>query len=145
MTKNLNKLITFILFIIVVGALLFRQKNLQNEVINSVNQKQLNEISISTPSAQLEFNAGVGEQKQAYEFVATMSSQNALELVQSQVKLDLKKYDFGTMIEGVNGLKADSKHYWALYQAGDYAKTGITELKLTKNEKIELKYEEIKL
>ena len=145
MSKKLNKFITFLLFIIVVGLLLFRQKRIQEVLSGSKTKQQIESIPTIPPSAQLEFKVGDDKQKETYQFVATVSGQNALNLVQSQVKLDLKKYDFGVMIEGVGDLKADSKHYWALYQNGDYAKTGIAEIKLQKNEKIELKYEEIKL
>lgn len=119
------------------GIFVFSKKNPQ-EVFPKPAIEQQAEMSPSpTPEAP--------EQKESYEFAATMSGQNALDLVQSQVKLDLKEYDFGTMVEGVNSLKADSKHYWALYQNGDYAKVGIADVKLEKGEKIELRYEEIKL
>lgn len=78
-----------------------------------------------------------------YGFTATVSAQPALELVKSQIDLQVKEYDFGLMVEGVNGLMADEKHYWALYQNGEYATVGIADLKLEKDETIELRYEEI--
>jgi hypothetical protein len=78
-----------------------------------------------------------------YSFTATTSAQSALDLVESQIDLRVKEYDFGLMVEGVNGLLADEKHYWALYHNGDYAKVGIADLKLEKDETIELRYEEI--
>jgi hypothetical protein len=145
MSKKINKYISFILFLIVVGSLIYRQKKIQEVLLSYETQQAAKQIPTLAPSANLEFRVGKDSQKEAYEFTATVSGQNALELAQSQAKLDLKKYDFGTMVEGVAGLMADSKHYWAIYQDGEYAKTGIADIKLEKGEKIELKYEEIKL
>lgn len=123
---------------VIVIALIYRQKNVQDSLLNSFpNQEQIPAPTVSPKADTF--------QKTDYEFVATTSSQSALELVESQVKLDLKQYDFGVMIDGVNALKADAKHYWAIYQNGDYAKVGIADIKLQKGEKLELKYEEIKL
>lgn len=137
MSKKINRFITLAIFLIVVGVFVFNKKSTQEVSPKPVIEQQA-EVSPSPTSE-------VAEQKESYEFTATMSGQIALDLVQSQVKLDLKEYDFGTMVEGVNSLKADVNHYWALYQNGDYAKVGIADVKLEKGEKIELKYEEIKL
>lgn len=127
---------------VIVIALIYRQKNVRDSLFNSLPNQEQNQEQIPTTTVSPKANIA---QKTDYEFVATASSQSALKLVESQVKLDLKQYDFGVMIEGVDGLKADAKHYWALYQNGDYAKVGIADIKLKKGEKLELKYEEIKL
>jgi hypothetical protein len=140
MSKKMNRLVTLVLFI-VVASILFANRGDLNKISSDLNQQQppvdSNITAFPSPTAEVPAS-------ESYSFVATSSGQSALTLVQSQVELSLKEYDFGTMIEGVNGLMADSKHYWALYQAGDYAKTGIADLKLNKDEVIELKYEEIK-
>lgn len=145
MTKNVNKLIV-VFFILIVGFLVLSQENIRhlfnNFTDDSLSKKAASQPSIS-PAAQLEFQVGDEEQKESYQFIATASGQNALELIESQVKLSLKKYDFGVMIEGVNGLMADNKNYWAIYQNGEYAQTGIAQIELQKNERLELKYEEI--
>lgn len=142
MTKNINKLVSFIFFLLIVGVLLLRQPKIRELFFNDVTPATETNPSIA-PSAQLEFQVGESNSQKDYQFVATSSGQNALELVESQVELSLKKYDFGVMIEGVNGLMADNKNYWAVYQNGEYAQTGIAQIELQKNDKIELKYEEI--
>jgi len=142
MTKNINKLISLAFFLLIVGVLFLRQPKIRESLFNDKTRVTETAPSI-TPSAQLEFEVGESNLQKDYQFIATSSGQNALELVESQVKLDLKKYDFGVMIEGVNGLMADNKNYWAVYQNGEYAKTGIAQIELEKDDKIELKYEEI--
>lgn len=143
MTKNINKFINLALFLLIVGFLIFRQQNIRQLFSNDATKPVIEVTPSIAPAAQLEFEVGGEDQKEAHQFVATASGQNALELVESQVELSLKKYDFGVMIEGVNGLMADNKNYWAVYQNGEYAKTGIAQIELQKNDKIELKYEEI--
>ncbi len=142
MTKNINKLVSFIFFLLIVGVLLLRQPKIRELFFNDAIPATETNPSIA-PSAQLEFQVGESNSQKDYQFVATSSGQNALELVESRVELSLKKYDFGVMIEGVNGLMADNKNYWAVYQNGEYAQTGIAQIELQKNDKIELKYEEI--
>lgn len=143
MTKNVNKLIV-VFFILIAGFLIYRQQNIQ-EFFSKNQVTPTPEVTPSiAPAAQLEFEVtGGNDQQKSYEFIATNFGQNALELIENQAKLELKKYDFGVMIEGVNGLMADNKNYWAIYLNGEYAKTGIAQIELQKNDKIELKYEEI--
>ncbi len=141
MSKKVNQYVSFILFLAIIGTWLYRQKNNQEFLRTATPSPMATASPTAVPAAQLEFVVG----SENYKFVATVSGQNALDLVQSQVKLNLKKYDFGLMVEGVNDLMADNQHYWAVYQNNDYAKTGLAEIKLEKDETIELRYEEIKL
>lgn len=144
MSKKINKFINLALFLAIVGLLIFRQKRIQEIFSEKSAQKEVEIIPSIAPSAQLEFKVAE-EAKESYQFTATDSAQNALELAQNELKLDLKEYSFGTMIEGVNGLMADNQHYWAIYQNGEYAKIGIAEIELNKGDQLELKYEEIQL
>jgi len=140
--KKIDKILSFVLLLVIVGWLISRQKNIQEALVADTQKNAvLTPVPTPTVGAVLEF--AVTEPK-AYEFVATVSGQNALELVQSQAKLELKKYDFGVMIMGVNGLMADNQHYWALYLNDDYAQVGIADIQLQASDKLGLKYEEIK-
>lgn len=150
MLKKLNKFSSFLIFLILVGFLVYRQSQINKALdTTSENQLDLQQTPTVSPAASLTFQ--VKDDKTStqsalsYKFVATSSAQKALELVESQVKLDLKKYDFGIMVNGVNSLEADNKHYWAIYQNGEYAKTGLSEIVLDEGDQLELKYEEIKL
>lgn len=144
MTKNINKFINLALFLLIVGLLISQQPKVRDLFSNDATKPVLEVTPSIAPAAQLEFEVGGdSDQQKNYQFVATVSGQSALELVESQVELKLKKYDFGVMIEGVNGMMADNKNYWAIYQNGEYAKAGIAQIELQKNDKIELKYEEI--
>jgi len=144
-SKKIDKIFSFVLFLVIVGWLIFHQKNVQETLVSEIQESDilaLTPVPTSTAGAALEFAVA---DTTAYTFIATVSGQNALELVQSQVQLELKKYDFGVMIEGVNGLMADNKHYWALYLNDAYAQLGIADIQLQENDKLELKYEEITL
>lgn len=143
MPKNFKKL-TIAFFILLVGFLIYRQENFRELFFNNATKPTTEVTPSIAPAAQLEFEVdGNKNQQKEYQFVATISGQKALELVESQAELKLKEYDFGVMIEGVNGLMADNKNYWAVYLNGEYAQTGIAQIKLQKDERLELKYEEI--
>ncbi len=99
-----------------------------------------------TPSATQPETANQGTSKIAsHTLTATAAATKALDLAQSQLELQLKEYDFGLMVEGVNGLLADTNNYWAVYLNGEYAKVGIAELVLQAGDRLELRYETISL
>lgn len=134
MSKKLSQIFTLVLFLAVAIFLIYQstirptdQANLETQEPNQVEDRE-------QKAPQTEYN-----------FQANQNDQKALDLVQSQVELTLKEYPFGTMVEGANGLMADGGHYWAIYQNGEYAKTGIKEIILQEGESIQLKYEEIVL
>lgn len=81
----------------------------------------------------------------SHTLTATAAATKALDLAQSQLELQLKEYDFGLMVEGVNGLLADTNNYWAVYLNGEYAKVGIAELTMQAGDRLELRYETISL
>lgn len=78
-----------------------------------------------------------------YQFPVTSDQQNPFDLIGSQVQLQTKEYSYGTLIEGINGLQSDATHYWAIYLNGQYAQTGLSDLKLKTGDMLELKYETI--
>lgn len=99
-----------------------------------------------TPSATKPETANQDTPKIAsHTLTATAAATKALDLAQSQLELQLKEYDFGLMVEGVNGLLADTNNYWAVYLNGEYAKVGIAELVLQAGDRLELRYETISL
>jgi hypothetical protein len=99
-----------------------------------------------TPSTTQPETANQGTSKIAFHtLTATAAATKALDLAQSQLELQLKEYDFGLMVEGVNGLLADTNNYWAVYLNGEYAKVGIAELVLQAGDRLELRYETISL
>lgn len=107
----------------------------------------------ATPSAvptaaTLDFQVGVKGEAAASRHQLTSESEvevRALDLVQSQLKAEFKTYDFGLMLESVDGLRADTSHYWAIYYNGEYAKVGLADLMIKKGDVLELVYEEIVL
>jgi hypothetical protein len=134
MSKKWSRIFSLILFVLVVGFLLNEARGRQTGQVIQENSDLagVEELAAEPAAPQTEFS-----------FTATQAGQAALELVQSEVELTLKEYPFGTMVEGVNGLLADSGNFWALYQNGEFAQKGIADIILEAGETLELKYEEI--
>jgi len=90
-SKKIDKIFSFVLFLVIVGWLIFHQKNVQETLVSEIQESDilaLTPVPTSTAGAALEFAVA---DTTAYTFIATVSGQNALELVQSQVQLELKK------------------------------------------------------
>lgn len=70
----------------------------------------------------------------------------ALEVLKSLTEVDTKEYDYGTMVVGINGVKADDgKNYWSFYVNDAYASEGAGTYKTKAADKITWKLEEVKL
>ncbi len=88
-------------------------------------------------------DSDVAAPQTSWTFTASESAVNALALINGQVELQLKEYDFGVMVEGVNGLLSDNQNYFAIYLNGDYAPVGLADLELVAGDVVELRYEAI--
>jgi len=70
---------------------------------------------------------------------------NAFEVMKANLKADYKDSAMGPFITGINNIKADSEHYWALYVDGNYAQKGISQYSIEKEVTIAWKLEKIDL
>lgn len=70
--------------------------------------------------------------------------QTALALTKEKTQVAFKQYDFGVMVEEINGLKADTGHYWALYLNDKYAEASADKTILKKGDRVKWVFEEIK-
>jgi hypothetical protein len=52
-------------------------------------------------------------------------------------------FDFGVLIERINGLAADANHFWGFYTNDDMANVGVGEYLLLADDRIELRYQAI--
>lgn len=68
---------------------------------------------------------------------------NAMDAFKQVFQVGTKQYAFGEMVESINGVKADSGHYWALYVNDEYATKGLPDYKAQDGMKIAWKYEKI--
>ena len=76
--------------------------------------------------------------------IAVEKGTNALEALKQATGVETQSASFGEFVTSLAGMKADSKHYWALYVGGKYAEKGIGQYVLDKDTSIEWRLEEIK-
>lgn len=74
-----------------------------------------------------------------------IAGKNALVLLKSSHKTETKSYKgLGELVTGIDGTKADSKHFWSFYVNGKQAQVGAGEYTTKSGDKITWKLEEIK-
>lgn len=72
-------------------------------------------------------------------------TKNALEILKSNYSIETKTFSgIGDYVVSIDGVKEDSKHFWALYVNGKQSQVGASDYKLKDGDKVEWKFEEIK-
>lgn len=74
-------------------------------------------------------------------FQSTTADQTALKLLQDNAEVEYDEYDFGVMVNSINGLTSDSGHYWAFYVNGEYSQQGADQTVLAVDDVLEWRYE----
>ncbi len=77
-----------------------------------------------------------------YVLVAEVDGQSAFDLLDKYTAVGYKEYDFGALIESINGLAGDKQNFWAFYVNGEFASKGISQTILNAGDSIELIYEQ---
>lgn len=68
--------------------------------------------------------------------------ETALELIKRTHPTETKDYDFGTLVEAIDGVKnGNGNKYWILYVNGKQATVGAGAYKIQKNDAIEWRFE----
>lgn len=69
--------------------------------------------------------------------------ENAFELMQKTMAVEFQNTSIGPFITSINGKKAGSDEYWALYVNGEYAQKGINQYTIEGDTMIEWKLEKV--
>ena len=69
------------------------------------------------------------------------SGSNAFELMKENMRVEYDSYDFGVMVNEIEGIKPEGTDYWALYVNREYAEKGISDYVLNENIILEWKIE----
>lgn len=70
---------------------------------------------------------------------------NALDLLKASHKVDVKTYSgLGEFVDGIDGVKSDTQHFWSFYVNGKQATVGAGSYTTKTSELIEWKFEKIK-
>lgn len=105
----------------------------------SVSQTEVTMPETSQPASALPTQEEV-----KYELVATQSGTLALDLIESALKVETKDYgDAGKFVTAIEGIAADSEHYWAFYVNGEYAQKGVSQTELVQGDVITFVYEAV--
>lgn len=76
--------------------------------------------------------------------VAEADDTNAFELLSQNHQVETQDFgEAGVFVKGIDGLVADTEHYWAFYLNGEYATAGVSQTALQKGDTIEFVYESI--
>lgn len=126
-----NKKTKNILFVavVVIAGIIFVWKVTQSD---STNNQQTTQSKVETSS----------KTEVSYDGVA---GKNALALLKSSHKTETKSYKgLGELVTSIDGMKADTKHFWSFYVNGKQAQVGAGEYTTKSGDKITWKLEEIK-
>lgn len=66
-----------------------------------------------------------------------VEGKTAMELLKASHTVETKKFDFGEMVQSIDGVAPDSSHFWALYVDGKMSEVGADALKTTTGQKLE--------
>lgn len=69
---------------------------------------------------------------------------NALDLLKALHLVEAKHYSFGDMVTGIDGVTADSKHFWAFYLNGSMAQVGASAYTTKSTDVIKWQLDELK-
>jgi len=82
------------------------------------------------------FDLYFSEEKTVYALLLELADQN-------KITLEIKEYDFGVLVEAIDGIKnGEQNKYWLYYFNSEMAPVGIFEQKVSPGNKIEFKFEE---
>jgi len=76
------------------------------------------------------------------EFIVT-DPINAFELMRQWFVLEYQEFEFGPMINCINGVCSQEDEYWSLFVNGVYAEKGINQYEITQDIKFSWKLEKI--
>lgn len=88
-------------------------------IIYAFTQKPV-QAPVQVSSQNQEINAEV---PQTFEYQGE-DGKNALDLLKAKHQVETQHYEFGDFVTSINGVKADSSHFWAMYVNGEMSQVG---------------------
>jgi hypothetical protein len=85
----------------------------------------------------------IADEAKLIALTATEDNTQAWELLINNHQIIYQEYDSGIFLEGIDGLKSDQQHFWAIYVNGGKSELGISDTILNEGDLLELKYEAI--
>lgn len=136
--------ISVILIIIAAAVALYLFFPRSTNHVDTTNMAEESEIDLAREAEVAEQNKtsiSLANPDGPYVLVAEQSGQSASDLLNKYIQVGYKEYDFGTMVESINGLAADKESFWAFYVNGEFADRGVSQTTLEAGDTIEFIYE----
>ncbi len=73
-----------------------------------------------------------------------LDGKTAMEILKSTHQVDVKSFSFGEMVETIDGVKPDDKHFWAMYVNGAFSQVGADQYVTKNSDIIKWQIDEIK-
>ncbi len=67
----------------------------------------------------------------------------AFEILQQLTGIEFQQFDFGVMVNSINGVRPDENHFWKLFYNGQESQVGAGDLQTRNGDVIEWKLEKI--
>lgn len=80
---------------------------------------------------------------ESYKYTAVKDGQTPFSLLKDNEDVDYEQYDFGVFVTAINGQKADSNYFWALYVEDEFAQLASDKIELNKGDQVEWRWEEV--
>lgn len=72
--------------------------------------------------------------------IKNVVGETALVSLKRDQKVDVKNSSYGEYVQGINGMEADAKHYWAFYVNSQMASEGAGTYKMKAGDVLEFRY-----
>ena len=140
--KRLSLLVLPLLALVFLGAGCFTTT--VNIPVNANQNANTNQPAVASIDVPLAITKSTDDKKEYT--VSVEQDSTALALLQKTATeqnftVDMKTYDFGDLVEGIDGLKADNAHLWSFSVNGSPATVGAGEYQLQPGDQIEFRYE----
>jgi hypothetical protein len=121
-------------------------KNINTSITPDVSNKNNNQLAVTPIKAKVIVSIVFDSNRKISGTVEAENVFNALSILSSQqnIKVESKKYDFGTMVEAISGKKNSAESSWMYYVNGKIGDVAAEKYNINTGDQIEWKYEKIK-
>ena len=131
--NNIGKKLEIFVIVVIIAAIgiIYAFKKPNSTLLSTNLQTPSQQNTQVTPNTGTSVRSGNNEVPPPTQQVPTstieykgVDGKNALELLQTSHRVDVKHYSFGDLVTGIDGIQPDSSHFWAMYVNGNFSQVG---------------------